>query len=246
MKARAERLRRDMERAEALAQQARQAEAEYRERMAQLERERGRLLEEPREAARRERDRLLTEAAREAQEVRRQFGESWAAERREIQAAVEASLVRHVCDTSGRIVQQLTGASIADAIIAALDTRWEERAGAAVEGLPAVDGGSVVVRTRFAPTVSQRARLAALARRLHPAGAGGGDEGGSPEKGKAGDRALPTVEFVVDPDLVLGVEIEGGGTAIAWTARDMLDDLRRAALATLDGAVRRDGTGEPA
>ena len=150
---------------------------------------------------------------------------------------MEASLVRHVCDTSGRIVQQLTGASIADAIIATLETRWEERAGAAVEGLPAVDGGSVVVRTSFAPTESQRARLAALARRLHPAGAGGGDEGGSPEKGKAGDRALPTVEFVVDPDLVLGVEIEGGGTAIAWTARDMLDDLRRAALAALDGAV---------
>jgi len=262
MRAREERLRRDMERAEALAEEARQAEQAFRERAAQLERERGWLLEEAREAARRERDRLLRETAEEAQEARRQFAESLAAERREIQKAVEANLVRHVTETSARIIGELSGMPVADAIIATLESRWEEQAAEALPGLPAVDGGRVVVRTSFVPTDRQRERLAALARRLHPQAAVGGQDAAGPSlediaQGPRGGEAHsepaseqagepvsgPAIDFVVDSDLVLGVEIEGGGIAIGWTARDMLDEMRRDALAALDEAGRRTGAG---
>ena len=259
MAARAERLRRDMERVEELAAKAREAEARYRELAAQLERERARLLDEAREEARRERDRLLSEAAAEAQAARRQFAESWAAERRELQAALEANLVRQVCETSARVVAQLSGMVLADAIIATLEARWEQQAAAAAEGLPpagAVGGGRVVVRTSFPPTPQQKERLAALARRLAARGPAGdaaqpGTEGpsgrvgagnGRPE-GTAADELPVLVEFVIDRELGLGVELESGGVAIGWSARDMLDDLRRDALAALDQASGASGGG---
>ena len=235
MEARAQRLRQDMERAEELAARAREAEAAYRERLEALERERELILQEAREIAREERDRLLAEAAEEARAARRRFAESWETERRELLRAVEARLIENACETSGRILAQLTGVSLADALIATLESRLGSREAAAGEDV-AVDG-KVVVRTSFEPAPAQRERLAALALRLAAPAAAGGPAGvdvGHAPGGNAGGQGL---EFVVAPDLVLGVEIETGGTVIAWTAREMLDELRRDALAALDMAV---------
>lgn len=223
--AREEKVRRRLEQAEATEARAQEALETYRQLQAQLERERGRLLAEAREAARQEQDRLLEAAAEEAQQARRRFAEALAAERAELAAAFQERLVRHVCDTSGRIVAHLAGVSLADAIIGTLEARWEEAGLSGGAGRPDAPPAPVVVRTSFEPTPEQRARLVALAARV------GHGPAGSEADGDAG--AGPRVEFRVDPDLLLGVEIEAGGTAIAWTARDILEDLQQQALASL-------------
>ncbi|MBO8142468.1 MAG: hypothetical protein H0Z37_09900 [Firmicutes bacterium] len=225
IKAREDQVRRRIQEAEAMQAEAQQALAAYREQQAELERERGRLLEQAREEARQERARLLEAAAREAEEARRRFAETLAAERAELVAAIQEKLVRQVCATSGRVLSQLSGMSLGDAIIDTLETRWEEQGGTPLLERGQAAAGKLVVRTSFRPAPEQKSRLAALAARM-----AFGAPVSRPAQGHAGK---PAVEFQIDPALGLGVEIESGGTFISWTARDILEELEKDAVAKL-------------
>jgi len=138
--------------------------------------------------------------------------------------------------------------ALADAVIGTLEARWEETGHSHGVRRPGAPLTPVVVRTSFKPTAEQKARLAALAARLAHGAAGSGPDGNG--------GGEPRVEFRVDPDLLLGVEIEAGGTAIAWTARDLLEDVEKEALEALavpasptlragEGGEAPPGSGEP-
>lgn len=247
MAAREERVRRRLEEAEALEMQAKAEIAAYQAQQEELRRERARLLEEAREEARQERARLLEEAARDAQNARERFGEALALERAELEASIKEGLVRQVCEAAGYVLGELAGTSLEDAVIATLERRWEgqERERPArpypppPEAPPPFSPRAVEVRTSFVPTDGQRARLAALAQRIarHTSAPGAS----TPPPG-----AGPEVRFRVDPGLLLGVEVQWGGTSVSWSARDVLEDLQRDALASLVPAGEKEGHGPAA
>lgn len=233
IQAREDRFRQRMEQVLAREAEAEQALATYQELQAELERERGRLLEQAREEARRERSRLMEAAAQEAQQARRQWAEALQMERMELASSIQENLVRQVCDAAGRVVSLLGGTSLADAIISTLEARWDPQEGAD-PGHPGMPDGKVVVRTSFPLTPEQKARLARLVAKMR-AGAPASRHTLKQDAGQPGQQPAeePEVQFQVDPRLLLGVEVEMGGTVTAWSAREILDDLQKDALAAL-------------
>lgn len=228
IRSREEQMRRRMEDVLAREAEAQQAQATYQRLQAELERERAQLLEQAREEARRERSRLLEAAADEARQLRSQLAEALETERRELASSLQESLVRQVCDTSERVLSLLGGVTLADAIISTLEERWHQREGSD-NSSPGVAEERALVRSSFPLTPDQRARLTALVARMRGRAARRGSTSGLAPDGDG----LPEVEFQVDPALVLGVEVEMGGQVMAWSARGILEDLQREALASL-------------
>lgn len=246
---REEAIRKRQEQAAAAEEQARQAHAAYTERLQELERAREDMLNAAEEDARRERARLLAEVAQEAKEARARFEEAFALEQRRMETALQERIIGQAVAASGRILSSLADVALNDAVIGTLERRLAE----GTEGLgpiaasPAADAMAVLavdVRTSFEPTSEQRLRLQTLAVRLVEKAQGGWSAAG-PADGEGGQEGAvhPHVRFHVDPSLVLGVQLEFGGTSISWSAADFLYELEHDALTALRDAA---GNGKPA
>lgn len=200
---------------------ARAQEAAYREKAAEIEAEKERILSEAAAAAEAEKTRRLEAAAAEAEKVRFEMLRALQEERRELEQRLREDLVSQTCATAGKVIHDLTGLELANALIAKAQQALEEAPGP--NGSPKAGGGPLEVRTSFPPTEEQMARLERMARRW------------------AGDGGALEVVFSEDPSLLLGIEFVGDGESVSWSARDRLAEIEGRALAALGEA---DGVGD--
>ena len=208
--------------AEARAAAARAEEEKYKELVARLEAERRQILEQAAAQAEKERERLLEQAAQEVAAARDQMYERLRAERAELEGQIRRGILQEASRAAEKILAELAGVAIADALIDALERR--------IASLPPLEIHSqgtavpVEVRTSFEPTPDQRERLRALVARWT-------------------GREQAQVSFVHDRGLILGVEIAGAGESVSWSARDVLESIEGAAFPRLGSGPGAEGHG---
>jgi F-type H+-transporting ATPase subunit b len=199
----------DAEQREAAAQDEAEQLREERE---QLDRRRQELLDEARGAAAGYRDELIERARAEVEAERMRWERGLRAEQSEFRADLQRHTVDEVMELSRRALSDLARIDLERAVI---DRALEHLAccGDEREGIFVADDPNqyLTVRTAFPVPGAERREIAHRLR----------------EMGLDADRR---VRFEHDPELVLGVEFRGDGTAVSWNAADYLAQLS----ATLD------------
>lgn len=194
----------DAEQREATAQEEAEQLREERE---QLDHRRQELLDEARSAAAGHRDELIERARTEVDAERSRWERGLRAEQREFRVDLQRHTVAEVMELSRRALSDLAGVDLEGAVI---DRALEhlERHEDARDGVVVADDRDQIltVRTAFAVSDAHRQQIE---ERLREMGL---------------DAARP-VRFERDPDLVLGVEFRGDGTAVSWNAADYLAQL---------------------
>ena len=204
------RLQASRRRAEEREDAARAEEDKYKEMAARLEAERRQILQEAAAHADRERERLLAEARSVAAKAREEMYDRLRAERSEVEAQIREGIVREACASAGKIVTELTGTSVSDALIDTMERRL-----AGVHPPTSSDKAldiPIEIRTSFEPQPAQRERLRSMV------------------ESWIGSGATPELSFVQDPTLVLGIEISLVGERVSWSARDVLESVVEGAL----------------
>lgn len=202
--------------AEAQVEAARAEEQKYKELAARLEADRRRLLDEAVREAERERERLIAEAQREVAAAKEEMRSRLRAERSRLEGDIQAGIVSEVCAAAGKILHELTGLTIAEALIDAVEAKLAPLPPPAV--LNGVAKSALEVRTSFEPTPDQLSRLRSLVEQWTK-------------------ESELEIAFVHDPTLRLGVEIAGAGEIVSWSARDLLDSIAATALAGIDNNI---------
>jgi F-type H+-transporting ATPase subunit b len=178
-----------------------------REERAQLDRHRDDLLDAARGDAAEHRDELLERARAEVEAERARWERGLRAEQQEFRGDLQRHTVKEVMELSRRALSDLAGADLERAVIDRalehLASHDDER-----EEVFAVDDPehSVTVRTAFTVAHDERQEIEGQLRAM------GLDAGGR-------------VRFEHDPELVLGVEFRGNGTAVSWNAADYIAQL---------------------
>lgn len=214
--ARLQNLRRNAEEREAAAQAE---EQRYKGLAAGLEAEQRRLLAAAAARAQEERERLLAEATKSVAAARDEMYEQLRIERADVAAEIRQGIVREACASAGKIMTELSGVSIVDAVIDAWGRRLAElqppELGDA-EDLP------IEVRTSFELPPDRHDRLRSMV------------------DAWIGDGATRPISFVHDPTLILGIEITVTGERIGWSARDLLESVEERALARIGRGPGKD------
>jgi F-type H+-transporting ATPase subunit b len=207
-----------------------QDEAEQlREEREQLDRRRQELLDEARSAAGEHRDQLIERARTEVEEERMRWERGLRAEQREFRADLQRHTVEEVMELSRRALSDLARVDLEGAVV---DRALEHLASRDDERDAIFVGDdrnqSLTVRTAFDVPDAERRTIEARLREM-------------------GLDAARPVRFERDPELVLGVEFRGDGTAVSWNAADYLAQLsaRLDELATGLDRIGPDGEGEP-
>lgn len=178
-----------------------------------LDHERHDLIDQARHDAEEHRQRLLDEARGDVDEERRRWHRGLLAEQEELRHDLRRRTTHEVIELSRLALSDLARVRLeADVIDRALEQLEldDEVRGEIFAG----HDGPLTVRTAFALAHSDRHELVERLR----------------EMGLACDRH---VRFEHDPELVLGIELRGDGTSVAWNADDYLDRL----AASLDELV---------
>jgi F-type H+-transporting ATPase subunit b len=172
-----------------------------------LDRRRQELLDEARSAAAGHREELIERARTEVEAERSRWERGLRAEQREFRVDLQRHTVDEVIELSRRALSDLAGADLEGAVIDRalehLASRDEER-----DSIFVADDRDrfLTVRTAFDVPAAERREI----------------EGRLLEMGLGPDRR---VRFEHDPELVLGVEFRGDGTAVSWNAADYLAQL---------------------
>lgn len=211
--AREDAVKRRLQQAESLQDEARRELAAYQARRAELEQAREQLLKDAREEARRVRDGLLQQAAADADNERLRLMEQLAADKRELEQSVQEGIIKQAGAVVERLLRDMGGRSIGDGVIEALSRRVQEQPALLVAvTLP------VTVRLSFEPTAQQIARVRTmLAEAL-----------GKP-------LTDDDVQVVYDESLLLGAEVHYDGTVLAWHARDFVSSWEEDAVNLVAG-----------
>ena len=207
------RLLRQREEAKQQAEAARAEEQRYKELSVALEAERRRILDEAVREADRERRRLIEEAQREAAAAKEEMLQRLREEKARLEAEIHRSIVGEACVVAGKVLQELTGVAVAEALIDAVGQKLMPLPPPAP--LEGVEEGALEIRTSFEPTEDQESRLRFIVEQWT-------------------GRTSLEIAFVHDPSLQLGVEIAWGGEIVSWSARDLLQSVAAEALASID------------
>lgn len=191
---------------------------EYENRRRELDGQEQDMLDAARRDADRHRRRLLEEARRDIDGLRDRWERSLRAEQRETALELRRRTAHEVLGLSRQALSDLAGVELESL---ALDRALDHLAGDA-DALQTLLGSSgteapLVVRTGFAVPFEQRHRVTERLRSL-------------------GLPASRTLEFVDEDDLILGVELDGDGTAVSWHADDYLERLEASVERLIDDA----------
>jgi len=182
----------------------REAQA-LRDERTQLDHERHDLIDRARHDAEEHRQQLLDEARGEVDEERRRWHRGLLAEQAELRQDLQRRTTHEVIELSRLALSDLARvrleADVVERALEQLELDDETRATIFAERET-----PLVVRTAFPMPHTERRNLV---ERLH-------------EMGLDQERR---VRFEHEPDLVLGVELRGDGTAVAWNADDYLDRI---------------------
>jgi len=209
------RLQRVRAQAEEQVEAARAEEQKYRELAARLEADRRRILDEAASQAEQERVRLIEAAQKAVAAAREEMYQRLRTDKEQLESEIRKGIIDAACTSAGRILQELAGTTIDDALIDAVERKLTPLSPPApVEG---PFDGALEIRTSFAPTEDQQGRLRFIVEQW------------------TGKTSLETT-FVHDPSLVLGIEIAGTGEIVSWSARDFLESIAGSALVSLENS----------
>lgn len=195
---------------------------QLREEREQLDRRRHELLDEARSDAAGHREELLERARTEVEAERSRWERGLRAEQHEFRVDLQRHTIKEVMELSRRALSDLARADLERAVIARalehLSSHDEQR-----DDIFTADDRDqfLTVRTAFDVPDAERREI----------------EGRLREMGLDSDRR---VRFEHDPELVLGVEFRGNGTAVSWNATDYLAQLS-SRLDELAEGLDRDG-----
>jgi F-type H+-transporting ATPase subunit b len=181
--------------------------AQLHEEREHLDRRRQELLDEARSAAAGHREELIERARSEVEAERSRWERGLLAEQREFRVDLQRHTVDEVIELSRRALSDLARVDLERAVIDRalehLGSRDEER-----DSIFVADDRDrlLMVRTAFEVPDAERREIECRLR----------------EMGLDPDRR---VHFEHDPELVLGVEFRGDGTAVSWNAADYLSQL---------------------
>lgn len=207
---------RDAEHREA---QALATKEEYQELVDGFERERRELVADARTDAHRHRQQLLDEARAEVDEERRRWARGLQAEKDELHRELRRRTAEEVVAVSRSTLADLAGAELERLVVRrGLDHLAAADAVRAILAENADETPTMIVRTAFDLDPDLRREVEERLRAM--------DLG-----------AERVVQFEVDPELVLGIELHGDGTTVSWNAEDYLDRLGDAVDTAVDAVV---------
>jgi len=214
-----------LEEAERREIEAESAAEAFRQRSEQLERDRHELLHEARAGATKHRQDLLDQARADVDDERRRWQRSLQAEQQEFHRELQRRTALETVELSRRALADLAHADLETAVIdLGLDhLATDHRTRADLFG---GDGSAtpLTVRTAFPLSEERRSTLTQQLRGM----------GLDPDRAVRFDQAL---------DLVLGIELQGDGTAVSWHVDDYLDQLGDSFDQFLEATERGDDDG---
>lgn len=183
-----------------------EAEQLARER-ARLDHDRRGLIEEARAEAAAHRQELLERARAEVNDDRLRWERGLRAEQQEFRRDLRRRTTHEVMELARRALSDLAGARLESVVLdRALDHLAHSNEARDALLVSAGSGAELTVRTAFEIADADRRHVTERLRTL-----------GLPSERR--------VRFECDPDLVLGVELYGGGSAASWNATDFVDQL---------------------
>jgi F-type H+-transporting ATPase subunit b len=206
-----EREKRVQERLEAADRKQKEADAEaedYRRQQAELERRRKALLDEARQEADDRREKMVAEARREVDQRRQSWEDALAAEKEEFLRELRRRVAAEVYAACRKAMKDLADADLEQRVVDVFLERLADSDPKVRDTLrqAAADGdGRMAVRSSFELSGKGRQRVTQRLQRM-----------------VSEDVA---VDYETDPDLLLGIEVEGQGRRVAWHVRDYFDTL---------------------
>lgn len=183
-------------------EEAEQEADKYREQQQELEDRRDELEQEARDKAEEKRKRLLEEARQDVADARQRWRRSLARERGELAGELRRRAAGAVRETVGRVLGQLADENLEERVVERFLGMLDELKD---EDRERLDPEDLVVRTAFETGDEPRRRVAEALGGLF-------------------DREV-SPEFEQDDEVVVGIELESGGTRLGWSAGRFLEEL---------------------
>ena len=179
----------------------------YRARSAQFDHDRVALLDEAQADVAKQREVLLDRTRHDVDEARQQWHRGLQAEQRDFERELRRRTSHEVIALSRQALSDLAGTGLEHAVIEMGLHHLADTSDAREALCEAIaDGGVMAVHTSFVLGPEQQRAM------------------GDRINALMGGIDAP-IRFEPDPNLVLGIEFRGGGTAVCWHAADYLDRL---------------------
>lgn len=208
-----EREKRVQERLEAADRKQKEADAEaedYRRQQAELERRRKALLDEARQEADDRREKMVAEAREEVDQRRQSWEDALAAEKEEFLRELRRRVAAEVYAACRKAMKDLADADLEQRVVDVFLERLADSDTKVRDTLRrAAADGRMAVRSSFELSGKGRQRVTERLQRMVSEDVG--------------------VDYETDPDLLLGIEVEGQGRRVAWHVRDYFDTLHERA-----------------
>jgi F-type H+-transporting ATPase subunit b len=188
----------------------------YRQKTAELREREGELLDGARAAAEAERRTLAEAARREMDEVQKRWQEAFFRQKESFVIELRRQMARQASRIARRCLRDLADADLERLIWRVFMEKLAHLAPEELERLrpAAAPGENIIVRGAFEPSAEMLEQLAERLASLLP--------GAAP------------LRYEAAPELICGVELEAGGSRIAWTIESYLDGLEEQILLTVE------------
>lgn len=209
MDTREETIRNRLKEADGKRQEAEEKVSTYREKQAELDRQREDILNEAREQAEQERKEKRRQDRAAADDLSRQWLDAVQREKADFLQEIRQTVGRQAVAVAGKLLADLADATLEQQVVAGFIRRLQETGDDQRQALTEALGSDepLQVRTAFAADDDTRQRITeAVHQQL--------------------DKHAQ-IDFVQDDALVCGVELAGGGSKVAWSLSDYLDDARQ-------------------
>lgn len=194
--------------------QAEQQAAAYTAELHAFEASKDTMLEEARSEAETQRQHLLDQARQEVQHLQERWQRTLQQEQTAWLQDLRTQVGEHICTVSRRALTDLAGVELEQAVIDRCLTRLRQMDEAERRALiTAAEQGGVIVRSAFPLSEETQQRVT---RDLHATLAQG-----------------LAIQFVTNPTMVCGLELEAHGRKIAWHVEQYIDSLEAHLRATV-------------
>lgn len=210
MDTREETIRNRLKEADGKRQEAEEKVSTYREKQAELDRQRKDILNEAREQAEQERKEKRRQDRAAADDLSRQWLDAVQREKADFLQEIRQTVGRQAVAVASKLLADLADATLEQQVVTGFVRRLQETGDDQRQALTEALGSDepLQVRTAFAADDDTRQRITEVVHQQLDKHA--------------------QIDFVQDDALVCGVELAGGGSKVAWTLSDYLDDARQA------------------
>ncbi len=218
MERREERIQSRRDDAEERMKEVEREKARYDEKLRALDEERQELLDETHREAELRRKEMLANAREETRQLQEKWRQSVEQERETFIRHIRGMAGEQVFDITRRTLADLADADLQDKTVDVFLRRFERMPDAKKSELISGDG-PVAVRSGFEMNEEQRQRIA--------------------DALKNGGDTAPEIDYAVDHDLILGIELKHRDKKIAWTVESYLMELEQRMQQAFEKEIRR-------